>query len=397
MRYLEILYAFCTFLGSFLCRHCCAFSSDPLRHRMDTFLKNQASADGGDKVSGKGERSLATVDGMGTEAAKETMKFGELNRRASKRDLSDDLSKACEKLADRSEAALVKRWDEAVDSFSTSLLQFRREVNTAAMAVEENVQGVKADMAHTTNAISDQTRRVITRKELTMPETELMNSKETVQRPYEGGISAAAGSQMAEATSNATRTFALITKTAQATMDNSTAKRALLSAEFEESASETQIGGAAIAATSISLLQGGNIAISGAAGLGAALLAVTKGPQGDLVRQVGDLAWNAGQRVVRLSEDPEFTDRLITMNSKVLTRAIDLLERNEKENQQKSIDDQIVDLHELILAIRAFYDEFYKELDRVETEALQTSGGCKEDIRLLEKDLKQLMQEMQCP
>lgn len=384
-----------------LCRRTCAFPSVSLQHRIDTFLK-QANTDGGDKSFRKGDLSRDTIDGVGNETKKGFQKiFGGPSRvdprSPYRRELSDDLNKAFEKLADRSEAALVQRWDQATDGFSASLLQFRREINIAATAVEENVEGVKADMAQTTKTISDLTRSAMDKEVSIIRSKENANPKNAVRRPYEAGISATKGSSVAEATTIATRTFALISEAAQATVDKPTVKRALLSEELEKNTSETQIGGAAIAATSISLLQGGNIAVSGAAGLGAALLAVTKGPQGDLVRQVGDLAWNVGQRVVRLSEDPEFKDRMITMNAKVLTKAIDLLENNEEENQKVSMDDQIVYLHELIFAIRAFYDEFYNELDRVEAEALQTSGEYKEEMRLLEKDVKQLMQEMQCP
>lgn len=159
--------------------------------------------------------------------------------------------------------------------------------------------------------------------------------------------------------------------------------------ELEEHISAADVGGAAMVAVSIALLQGGGVAVSGIVGLGAALLAVSEGLPGDSARLLGAAAWNVGRGVKMLSEDPS----IITINSP-------FLEYNDEKKVNKqayrySEEARLLDLQEeLKLAIYACY-EVNNELESYQIESLQANGRFKLEMGMIEENLKQLMEEIE--
>jgi hypothetical protein len=177
------------------------------------------------------------------------------------------------------------------------------------------------------------------------------------------------------------------------------AQKFLTGWELEEDVSSEEVCGSLLAFSSFSLLQSGNLAVSGLVGFGAAVLAVTKGLPGDSARLVGSAAWGVGRRIKKLSEKSSVQEGFVTISSSLLRRSIQLISSSEDPAIQptKTIpwekNQQIRDLEELRAQIYACYDHFNEELETLEIEILKSDGRYKMELSMIEEDLKDMKDE----
>lgn len=171
--------------------------------------------------------------------------------------------------------------------------------------------------------------------------------------------------------------------------------------------SDTTIGGAALAAASLSILGGLGIALSATAGVSAALLSVSEGAGGEALRKVGDMTWELGQRVVNLSNNPALaaagggSEASNPRVDPLPRRATEILEQfdNFKRNNDDpgQIQDQLIELRDFAKALYVFNDEFQAELEKLEAELVGSSSEYRRELQQLEVELQKLIKELENP
>ncbi|CAB9510151.1 expressed unknown protein [Seminavis robusta] len=148
----------------------------------------------------------------------------------------------------------------------------------------------------------------------------------------------------------------------------------IVSGELEKGVPGKAVGGAALAASTLSAVKGGSLALSGAAGVSAALLAVSKGFAGETMRQ----------REVR------------RVNSAVARKGAVVMDPRSAGDSRA--DDLLRELDEFKTEVFETYDELYQDieaLDSLEMDIRQSSGRYQKDLSSLKGQIKQELRETQ--
>eukprot|EP00978_Attheya_sp_CCMP212_P004092 scaffold8852_cov38-Attheya_sp.AAC.1 len=106
----------------------------------------------------------------------------------------------------------------------------------------------------------------------------------------------------------------------------------LFSNDIEHGVSADVIKGATIVGATLSVFTGGSLASAGAAGLGAAYVAVTPGLGGDCIRTVGSVAWNTTQLALQLYQKYETNQKLTSATKAFISTAIEVMAKDSDGN-----------------------------------------------------------------
>jgi len=106
----------------------------------------------------------------------------------------------------------------------------------------------------------------------------------------------------------------------------------LFSNDIEHGVSADVIKGATIVGATLSVFTGGSLVSAGAAGLGAAYVAVTPGLGGDCIRTVGSVAWNTTQLALQLYQKYETNQKLSSATKAFISTAIEVMAKDSDGN-----------------------------------------------------------------